>query len=150
MNKTENQAETTIDRQTIELIDDHHCFVCGDQNKSGLQIQWTTRANTTEAEFVSRPEHQGWKGIVHGGILATLLDEALTRLAWETHGGAVTAEITVRYHSAARIGETLFVKGEISDPRGRIIPGRSEIRNAEGVLIASAEGKAIKPKSPAQ
>ena len=132
----------------IELKDDAHCFVCGKSNMGGLHLVWKTDGNVTETDFYPRKTHQGWQGLVHGGILAAVLDEAVTRLAWETHGAAVTAEITVRYHNPARIGEKLSVRGELGEAKGRLVPGKAEIRNAQGHLVASATAKAVKTKAP--
>jgi len=130
----------------IELKDDAHCFVCGKSNVNGLQLNWTTNGAATEAEFFPLKSHQGWQGLVHGGILATVLDEAMTRLAWERFGGAVTAEITVRYFNPARIGEKLLIRGEVGEMKSRLIPTKAEIRNGGGRLIATATGKAIRLK----
>ncbi|MBI3012861.1 MAG: PaaI family thioesterase [Elusimicrobia bacterium] len=105
----------------IELIDDHHCFACGSENEKGLKIHWRVQGRTTLAEFVPEREHQGWKGIVHGGILATLLDEAMTRLAWCVYGCALTAEMTIRYVATAKVGEKLTIAGHLSDEDKRIV-----------------------------
>src|SRR5437764_14749722 len=94
---------------TLHLIDDAHCFVCGQSNVQGLQLHWKTEGKRSEAVYYPSPSQQGWAGFVHGGILAAVLDEAITRLAWQNYGGAVTAEISVRYFNPARIGEKLVV-----------------------------------------
>ena len=126
------------------LEDDHHCFVCGMKNPDGLRIVWKTEGLVTTAEFVPDRKYQGWKGIVHGGILATLLDEAMTRLAAEVCGNALTAEMTIRYVAPARIGETLFIRGEIEDPSRKIINMKASVCDVEGKIIAHSTGKAIK------
>ena len=131
---------------TVELIDDSHCFVCGKDNPAGLKIEWKTRDNVTEAQFTLFKAYQGWKDVVHGGILATVLDEAMTRLAWQKFGGAVTAEMTVRYLKPARVGDRLSVRGEVDDIKGRLIPARAEIRDSAGDIVAEATGKALKAK----
>lgn len=127
----------------LELIDDHRCFACGLENPDGLRLVWKIEGQTMTTQFISPPKYQGWKGIVHGGILATLLDEAMTRLAGKLFGGAVTAEMTVRYKAPARIGELLIVRGEIVK-ESRIIEMKASITNESGTLIAYATGKAVK------
>ena len=140
---------------SIILEDDHWCFACGMENKSGLCIDWKVEGKTTSAEFIPRKNHQGWKDVVHGGILATLLDEAMTRLAWIVCGGALTAEMTVRYITPARIGEKLFIFGELEKENRKIVemksciykeikPGAGAKNPKSGILIARAEGKAVK------
>jgi len=125
------------------LTDDQRCFACGDKNSMGLRILWTTSGKTTRATFTPQKHHQGWKGIVHGGILATLLDEAMTRLAWKVCGGAVTAEMTVRYLKAAPIGKPLHIFGEIVQKKGRLVKAQAHIKNDEGKVLAKAQGKAL-------
>ena len=92
----------------LELIDDHFCFACGRDNKDGLDLNWAVEGKTTHALFIPKRKFQGWKGIVHGGIIATLLDEAMTRLAWIACGGAMTAEMTVRFLKPALILTRLY------------------------------------------
>ncbi len=127
----------------LELIDDQRCFACGLENPDGLRLVWHVEGQTMTTQFIPPPKYQGWKGIVHGGILATLLDEAMTRLAGIIFGGAVTAEMTVRYVAPARIGELLNVVGEIVKG-SRIIEMKASITNEAGTLIAHATGKAVK------
>lgn len=127
----------------MNLEDDHYCFACGMENLEGLRIEWKIEGLTTTAEFIPPRKYQGWKGVVHGGIIATLLDEAMTRLAWVTCKGALTAEMTVRYLKPAPIGRVLQIHGEIVRERRKIVEMRATI-HSEAVLIAHSTGKAIK------
>ncbi len=129
-----------------ELIDDHYCFACGADNPHGLDVHWTIKGDKTWTEFVPPKKFQGWKDIVHGGILATLLDEAMTRLAWVARGGALTAEMTVRFVAPARVGEKIFVVGEITGERRRTVHMKASLfkEKVGGPLIAWSEGKAVK------
>lgn len=129
----------------VQLIDDHHCFACGSENEFGLQIDWKVEGKKTFAEFTPQKKFQGWKGIAHGGILATLLDEAMTRLAWVACGGALTAEITVRYLKPAAIGEKLLITGEIVEENRKLILMKAAIHVfGSNKLIARSTGKAVK------
>lgn len=116
------------------------------ENPDGLLIRWTVTGKTTQAEFTPVKKFQGWKDVVHGGILATLLDEAMTRLAWIACGGALTASISVRYLRPARIGKKLFIHGEIVSENRRIVEMKSTVRQGgrAGELVAHASGKAVK------
>ena len=128
----------------LELVDDHRCFACGMENLDGLRIAWKVEGLSTMAEFTPDRKYQGWKGIVHGGILATLLDEAMTRLTWIVCGGALTAEMTVRYVHAAPIGETLFIRGEIVKDSRKLVEMKASLSDSSGKVIAYSTGKAIK------
>lgn len=127
----------------LNLVDDHYCFACGMENPDGLRIKWVTSGNTATAQFTPDRKYQGWKGIMHGGIIATLLDEAMTRLAWIACGGALTAEMTIRFVAPAEIGKLLDIQGEITNERRKIVEMKASIYSA-GKLIAHATGKAIK------
>lgn len=127
------------------LEDDGCCFACGLDNPDGLRIQWTVDGRIMTGQFTPSQKYQGWKGVVHGGILATLLDEAMTRLVCAVYGSAVTAEMTVRYVAPARIGELLYARGEIVEESPKLIQLKASLRalEPEGKLIAHATGKAI-------
>ncbi len=129
-----------------DLIDDHFCFACGADNPDGLDVKWVVEGKKTWTEFVPPRKYQGWKGIVHGGIVATLLDEAMTRLAWIACGGALTAEMTVRFVKPAKVGEKLFALGEITQERRKIVHMKASLFKDKpgGELIAWSEGKAVK------
>lgn len=127
----------------LKLEDDHFCFACGIENPDGLRLQWITSGKTTTAQFIPERKYQGWKGILHGGIIATLLDEAMTRLAWLACGGGLTAEMTIRFVAPAKIGKLLDIYGEITNERRKIVEMKASI-HSDGVLIAHATGKAIK------
>ncbi len=128
----------------LELVDDHCCFACGMENPDGLRIEWRIEGLSTFAEFTADRKYQGWKGILHGGIVATLLDEAMTRLACIVCGGAVTAEMTVRFVAPAKIGELLLVRGEIVKQSRKIVEMKASVHHSSGELVAHSTGKAIK------
>lgn len=130
-----------------ELEDDGYCFVCGDRNAEGLRLRWTVEGDETFADFVPEKKHQGWKDVLHGGLLATLLDEAMTRLVWKKFGAAVTAEMTVRYLAPARIGEKLRVRGKILVDGGRLVKTEAKVLKQDGAVVAQAAGKALKLKA---
>ena len=77
----------------LQLEDDGHCFACGKKNPGGLQLDFTSSNGKTAAEFLPKKEHQGFKDLVHGGIIATILDEAMVKAVLSTGVQAVTAEL---------------------------------------------------------
>jgi uncharacterized protein (TIGR00369 family) len=94
-------------------------------------------------DFRPERQHQGWQGIAHGGIVATILDEMMTRLLYEQERNAVTAEMTVRYHRPLVTGESVQARARVQEDRGRLIRTTAELRDQSGELIASAEGKFV-------
>jgi len=125
----------------MSLSSENKCFVCGTQNKGGLRLSFDIdkTEKTLRTTFVPSATYQGWTGIVHGGILSTLLDEAVAKLAFELGFDAVTTHLTVTFRKAAEIGKPLSVFGEITHITPRVIDGVSRITNTSQNLVA--EGK---------
>ena len=128
----------------LVLEDDHKCFACGLKNPDGLRVEWKVEGFVMTAEFTIAPKYQSWKGIAHGGIIATLLDEAMARLSSIVCGAALTAEMTVRYVAPALIGEKLYIRGEVVKDSRRMTEMKASIHDASGKLIAHSTGKAVK------
>src|SRR5215475_13925053 len=74
------------------------CFVCGEANPLGLKMRFETDGKIVHAKFSPRPEHIGFKGVVHGGLIATVLDEIMVwACAVQTKRFAFCAEMNVRF-----------------------------------------------------
>lgn len=118
------------------------CFVCGRENPVGLHVHFFTDAEKrVHAEFTPRDEHQGFPGIMHGGVISALFDEAIGRTAIANDFWCVTAELTVRYKKPIPIGESLRVTAEIVKTAARVLHGRGEIWSVrDNILLAEAEG----------
>jgi len=116
---------------------DDMCFACGKSNPIGLKLQFRFDGEDYVTEFEVKPEHQGWTGIAHGGLLATVLDEAMARLLWEKGLNAITGRLTVRYHRSLSIGESIRVRARITKQRSLGIETAAEAMR-DGDLIADA------------
>ena len=128
-----------------ELLDNQRCYVCGAKNPSGLQVDFAVdkEATAIRGRFTPRSEHQGFEGIVHGGILSALLDEAMAKLAFSLGLPAMTAEITVKFKASAAPGEELLVTGRLLKQAHRLIEAEAKIENGT-TIIAQATGKLIR------
>ena len=100
------------------------------------------------ALWTPQREHQGWAGRVHGGLLALVLDEALSRAALENHGLTwVTAELTTRLKLPAAVGEPLRVTAWIETVRPRLIACAGEVRAvSDNRLVATGQAKMMQAK----
>ena len=128
----------------INLADDKMCFVCGKENPIGLKLDFKTEGRKTTAVFVPKKEHQGYKDIVHGGILSTILDEAMTRLGYRIGLNTVTVHIEVDFRKPAYVNQELTLEGEITSEEGRKVFAKSNLTNKEGVVVAEATGILVK------
>lgn len=118
----------------------HYCFGCGSENADGLQMQFQVGEGRAVAEYTIDGAYQGYPGLAHGGIVATLLDEAMGWAAYSLGDFAMTAKMTVRYRRPVPLGETLTVLGEVTRARGVALEVRGELRDRKGRLLADAEG----------
>lgn len=132
----------------MTLSDNGLCFACGPNNPVGLHLTFRQEGEEYLCDFTPAAHHQGFYGVVHGGIIATLLDEAMARYLWALGIPAVTAELKVSLHHPTRTGRPLTVVGRVVRDRGRLILCEAFVRSADGVVLASAEGKFIRLKEP--
>ena len=129
----------------MELQGDDYCFGCGASNPEGLRLRFDVDEGrrSAEATFKPRPEHQGYAGVTHGGIIATLLDEAMLKLCWELGIPAVTARLEVEIKKPVPVGEELRVRGWIVRDRGRAVEAEAEITNFRGEVVAAGRSTAV-------
>jgi acyl-coenzyme A thioesterase PaaI-like protein len=127
------------------LRDDQSCYVCGKKNPIGLAVDFEIDkdARTSKAVFIPSDAHQGYQGIVHGGIISSLLDEAMAKLAFTVGIPAMTAEITVKFKASAAPGQKLFITGRLTQETGRLILAEAKIEQGLRV-IAEASGKLLR------
>lgn len=126
------------------LKDSNTCFACGKRNPYGLRLDIRQTEDGSKLTFQAAAHYAGWEGIVHGGIVSTLLDELLAWACTARGVEAVTAELTVRFRQPIRTGQTITGTGRILSERGRLLIGRSSLVNADGRLVAEATGKMMR------
>lgn len=119
------------------------CFGCGPDNAAGLRLEFETREDgRLETRFVPRDIHGGWEGVFHGGLMATLLDEAMMAYLYRNGIHAATAELTVRFREPVRLGDELIVQAWAEERRGRLVRMAAEARRAD-VLVAHAVARCL-------
>jgi uncharacterized protein (TIGR00369 family) len=116
------------------------CFVCGNENPIGLKVAFYHDDRQVWTEFTPREEHQGYPGVVHGGILYTLLDETIGRAAFLRESWVVTARMQIRYRHPVHVGQKLRVESEIVRVRGRVMEAAGRIRLPDGVVAVEGSG----------
>ncbi|HAX24293.1 MAG TPA: PaaI family thioesterase [Thermomicrobiales bacterium] len=121
----------------------HHCFGCGGLNPIGLRLRFRPlEGGGVWAEFTPAREHEGYLGMVHGGISATILDEAMNWAVTNEGDIAVTARMAVTYRRPLAVGRRVRVTARIDERRSRAIDTRAEIRQVDTEeLLAEAEGR---------
>jgi uncharacterized protein (TIGR00369 family) len=135
----------------MKLETNGNCFVCGENNPNGLRLSFEIdrEKQTLRTTFVASPTFQGWDGIVHGGILSTLLDEAMAKLVYELGYQAVTASIEIKFKKPAPILEPLLIYGEVTEVSRRLIRAKAHIAKEDGTILAVGTSTFMKERNSA-
>ena len=118
------------------------CFVCGVKNPIGLNMKfYTVEPGIVEAEYKVSDEFQSYPGIVHGGIVAALLDEITYRslITMDQNRLMFTARLDIRYRNHVPIGQPLRLMGRAEKIKNRTASATGAIYNQKGELLAEAE-----------
>lgn len=118
-----------------------NCFVCGDKNDVGLKLDFFEKDGKARAEYTPTKNFEGYANILHGGILSTLLDEVMIKSILAKEILTVTSQIEVKFRNPAIIGEKLFIEGEITGEKGRLILTEGKVFKEDGTVVAEAKGK---------
>ena len=123
-----------------EIRDDSYCFACSEENPIGLQMKFSLQEDCYAAEYTVQKEYQSYRGIVHGGIVSTMLDEAMGGYLYAKGICAVTARLNIRYREKTPVGVPLKIKGWRTSQKGKFIDMAASVTLPDGTV--SAEGTA--------
>ena len=113
------------------------CFACGTKNAYGLDMAPYLENGEVFCEVTPKSIHRGWSKLVHGGILATILDEVVCMAAAQSVGRKVlTVKAEVRYRAPAFVGRTLYSRAWPTGTDGRYETAKGEITDAKGRVLA--------------
>ncbi len=124
------------------------CFVCGMMNDFGLHANFYETDND-ELVAIIKPsdQHQGYPGRMHGGIVASILDETIARsicIGNDEQLWGVTLELKIKFRKPIPLGQKIKIVGRVTHEGNRTFEGSGEIILPNGEIAASAEGKYIK------
>ncbi len=122
---------------------DHHCFGCGNLNPAGLRLRFRPLSSGgVWAAFTPTRAHEGYMGMTHGGILSTVLDEAMSWAVTHTGDLGVTARMTLTFKRPVRLGQEILATAEVVGMKARAVDARAEVRDRiTGALLAAADGR---------
>ena len=121
-----------------EFFMDQSCFACGAQNKNGLQLNIIENQTGVQATIDPPQWAQGYKDTVHGGIIATILDELAVWAAFKAGFKSVTAKLSMRIKNAMRTNQTYVAEAKVTNTKHRLIEAESRILDKDEKLIAAA------------
>jgi len=136
----------------LESDNDHHwartnpaCIVCGSANPKGLQIGFYLQANSICANWIPTGDWESFQNIIHGGIISTVLDEAMSKAIMAHNWEALTVDLRVRFRGRVTPGELLLVCGWVVARQRRKILTEATLTTSEGKERAHAWATFLEP-----
>ena len=137
-------------RDRLRVEEHAGCVVCGVDNATGFQITYTTEApGRISALWTPTARYEGYKGLIHGGMLATVLDEAMAKAVVSLGLEALTGDLRVRFRHLVAPGESVRITGWVVAHRGRLLNVEAAVCTLDGEERCHAWGVfAIVPGAP--
>ena len=131
-----------MDNKLQEVAADAACFVCGAENPIGLQASFVTdrEASSSSAKLELTSNYQGWQDVIHGRIVASLLDESCIYACRAKAEQCVTAELQVRYRKPVPVGAQVEVSGQLTDSSRKVWQATAQLK-IDDSLYAEASAK---------
>ena len=121
---------------------DDYCFGCGTKNPIGLHLEFVPVEDKVVAKKIVPKEYQGYTNVVHGGIVTTLLDEAMGNFVQEKYNEtAMTGQLEIRYKHPTPVDEELKISAWQESQRRNIIFLKAAVETADGTITAEAKAK---------
>ena len=115
------------------------CFVCGPGNPIGLKLEFRMDEDVCRSEFTPQDVHAGYKGVTHGGIVFSLLDDVMANWLWLQGIQCMTAKADIRYRGELPIGTTVRLEGRCLKRKGRLALMEGKvIRVSDEEVVAEA------------
>jgi acyl-coenzyme A thioesterase PaaI-like protein len=123
----------------VEVTYDGHCFGCGQGNPEGLGMRFEDGGSEAVCEYDVPERYQSWRGMVHGGVVALMLDEAVGWAGWHAGHPGLTGRLEVRYRQPLAVGERVRVVGRVQRVRRTLVYASASIdRLRDGQRVAEA------------
>ncbi len=128
----------------------HNCFACGELNAHGLHLELHLEPGRCWTDLALSERFEGWEGVIHGGILCTILDEVMAWSLVEQDNWGVTARMNVEFRRPVGVGQSIHAEGWITEDRrriqrtgGRIVDATTgaELVRADAAYVAAPEDK---------
>jgi uncharacterized protein (TIGR00369 family) len=129
----------TLPEPVFHLSGNRQAYGRGQDNPIGLKLVFNWDGKTAKAEFTPGVYHQGWPGIVHGGVILALIDEAAGSAVSFAGLDCVSARVQVKLKHPARINESLTISATVREVRRRLVVTDTLICDKNGVEIAGGE-----------
>ncbi len=121
------------------ILEPSNCFACGRANARGLGLRFQEcEGGAMAAEWTPEADFEGYRGIIHGGIVSTVLDEAMAKVVADSGVKALTAELRVRFRKPVSTGTATRIKGWIESRNRRMLNTEAALIGSDGDELAHA------------
>lgn len=137
----EEERQLEASPEQTKQLQPETCFACGTKNPHGLHVTFTQSETGSVGVFTPSELHEGWPGVVHGGILATLLDEAMAYALWFRDIRAVTARMETRFRRTVGAGQEVVIRGHVLERRRTVVDASGSIELPRGAVVAESTAR---------
>ena len=124
-----------------QQVREDYCFACGEANPVGLHLHFHIENERFITKKIVPREYHSYTGVVHGGIVTTMLDEAMGGYLYEQGEKAVTARIEVRYRQPTPVDKELTITGWVESRRRNFVEMKATIALPDGTITAEGTAK---------
>ncbi len=137
----EEVAAADVILAEVRNVRHSHCRLCGSENSNGLQLKFRMSPDgDVIADFACEPEYMGHPEMIHGGVIAAMIDSAMCNCLFVRRVKGVTAEFTIRYHQPLRLRLPAVVRARVDKDGKRVYLLSGDVQQA-GQKIATAHAK---------
>lgn len=121
------------------MLEGDNCFACSSEHPRGLRLDFQeTEDGAMIAEWIPGADLEGYRGIIHGGLVSTVLDEAMAKVVAASGCSALTAELRVRFREQVASGSSVLIKGWIESRSRRMLRTEASLAAPHGKELAHA------------
>ncbi|MBL6808558.1 MAG: PaaI family thioesterase [Pseudomonadales bacterium] len=126
-----------------------HCIACSPTNPQGLGMRFTLEGDRCVGHYTPTDDHCGWRGVTHGGLLFTALDEVMANWLWLQGKAGFTARSEVRYRAPVPTGTALRLEAWCVSARRRVVDLQATLQRGDtGEVVAEAEARFMLLEGP--
>ncbi|MBM3935150.1 MAG: PaaI family thioesterase [SAR202 cluster bacterium] len=114
------------------------CFACGPRNETGMRLRFEVEGDRILTRYTARPEHQGFPGYLHGGVISALLDEVMSRVSLLEGKWTMTAKMEVRFRKPVLIGQEVTAVGKLAEKGRGLVKTEGSAVLPDGTIAAQA------------
>ena len=141
INNISKEEIITEEGESLHARENENCIICGNKNSEGMHINYKlSPEGIIKANWTPSAKYEGFKGIIHGGVLSAVIDEAMSKAVITSNIEALTVELNIRFHNYVNSGDKLKIEAWIVKKHKRKIITEGILYRENGDKILHAKG----------